>query len=166
MAVQKRQEVLLRSLKGYYNENPESMRKMYDIVSGSGMSLRIIDFLCTNYAKTRDVVYYIDRKPFNLFLAYKGQLKAYSKMQFDPFRRHERIHISCPYADTKRLETTVAQLNFFKWAIENKVVEYCIKNLTDIEKIMNLTTKKTKELSDSIKKTAKRHDVTVTVTFS
>jgi hypothetical protein len=35
------------------------------------------------------------------------------------------------------METTIGQLNFFKWAIENKIVEFIETNYEDIEKDMN-----------------------------
>ena len=146
-----------------------------------GISLRIIDYLCTNYAKNFDVVYYLGTKrscPFNLYLQYRAQLKAYSKMQFDPFRRHERITISVPSTLLSRgtLQTTVAQLNFFKWAIDNKVIDYLKKNenMKRVEEHMNTVSsskkmrQKTSIQPTKIERTsscAKRHNIKVTVTF-
>ena len=62
-------------------------------------------------------------------------MKAYSKKKFDPFCRWERVTI--PY-DDKYIETTTGQLNFFKWAIENQIVEYIEDNYDAIENDMNL----------------------------
>lgn len=163
MVLENKQDLLLRSLKSYYSNN-DRLKIVYNIVDGnSKISLRLIDFLCTNYAKKNDVVYYIDKKPFNLFLMYRGQLKAYSKLQFDPFRRHERIHISCPFSENKKFETTVGQLNFFKWAIENRVIDYLERNHSKVEQAI---VKDQQKLSKTIKKSVKRHNVKVTVTFS
>jgi pimeloyl-ACP methyl ester carboxylesterase len=53
---------------------------------------------------------------------YKLKLKAYSKKRFDPFCRWDRISI--PYKDGTSIETTIGQLNFFKWALENKAIDY------------------------------------------
>ena len=63
------------------------------------------------------------------------KLKAYSKKRFDPFCRWDRIQI--PYDDAKYMETTIGQLNFFKWAIENKIVDYIRENYDIIETDMN-----------------------------
>jgi hypothetical protein len=41
------------------------------------------------------------------------------------------------YDKTKYFFTTVAQLNFFKWAIENYILDYILDNLDTIEKSMN-----------------------------
>jgi hypothetical protein len=66
---------------------------------------------------------------------YKCQLKEYNKKNFDPFCRWTRIRMY--YDKTKFFYTTVAQLNFFKWAIENYVLDYILDNLPTIEKAMN-----------------------------
>jgi len=66
---------------------------------------------------------------------YKLKLKAYSKRNFDPFCRWERISI--PYDDEKYMETTIGQLNFFKWAIENKIVDFIESNYSAVENDMN-----------------------------
>jgi len=66
---------------------------------------------------------------------YKCQLKEYNKKNFDPFCRWTRIRLY--YDKTKYFYTTVAQLNFFKWAIENYILDYILDNLPVIEKAMN-----------------------------
>ena len=72
---------------------------------------------------------------FKVYHDYKLKLKAYSKRRFDPFCRWERITI--PYNDNNCMETTIGQLNFFKWAIENKIIDYIEKNYKEIENDMN-----------------------------
>lgn len=66
---------------------------------------------------------------------YKCQLKEYNKKNFDPFCRWTRIRMY--YDKSKYFFTTVAQLNFFKWAIENYILDYILDNLQTIEKSMN-----------------------------
>jgi hypothetical protein len=63
------------------------------------------------------------------------KLKAYSKKRFDPFCRWDRINV--PYKDDKYIQTTIGQLNFFKWALENDVIRYIEENYANIEKDMN-----------------------------
>mgnify|MGYP000235827563 CR=1 FL=1 len=174
MPIESRQDLLMKTLQRYY-KNPKTLETLVQVVHNpGGVSLRVIDYLCTNYAKTHDIVYYVDKKiPFNLYLQYRSQLKAYSKMQFDPFRRHERITIPVPTSmiSSGVLETTVAQLNFFKWAIENKVISY-IQNpgtLKKIEAHMNSAPKQAKSKQNSSKRnvsaSTKRHNMNVTVSF-
>jgi hypothetical protein len=42
-----------------------------------------------------------------------------------------------PYTNDTSLQTTIGQLNFFKWAIENQVLEYIENNYDEIEADMN-----------------------------
>jgi hypothetical protein len=104
-------------------------------------------------------------------------LKAYSKKLFDPFCRRERI--SFIDHDNNELITTVGQLNFFRWAIENKIVEYITENYEDIETDMNVSLRnlykkkegeenmrrKRTELSISATKTINKHNVSIEVNF-
>jgi hypothetical protein len=73
---------------------------------------------------------------------YKCQLKACNKKNFDPFCRSTRIRFY--YSKQKYFYTTIAQLNFFKWMIENYIVDYLLDNLPTIEKSMITYEKKVK----------------------
>ena len=127
--------ILLTTLYNYFTE------KRFKIVlnvldrRNNDVSLRLLDWLVTNYAKKFNITYYIPEKDinFNIFISYKQQLKAYSKRQFDPFCRRTRIIFSL---NDMKLNTTVGQLNFFRWAINNKVIEYAMDNYKEIEEDM------------------------------
>ena len=88
----------------------------------------------------------------NVFQSYKSQLKAYSKKKFDPFCRRNRINFNC---NGKIIDTTIGQLNFFKWAINNLILDYILINKKDIENDMNTSLKNIKKQS-SIKKQGER----------
>jgi hypothetical protein len=130
-----------------FYEHIDHIEKLVDIVGGkSCISLRIVDWFVTNYAKKHYTNYVITMKTgivkdtieqtkFKVYDKYKLQLKAYSKRRFDPFCRWDRISI--PYKDGTYLETTLGQLNFFKWAIEHKVLDYIAENYDEIERDMN-----------------------------
>ena len=145
ISILKKQDILLIPITDFFIE-PKNLDLLLGIlITGKyKVSLRIIDWFVTNYAKKHNLVISRDgnRKPFIVFLEYKSQLKAYSKKQFDPFCRRSRIHYE--YERGKRFETTIGQLNFFRWAIENQIVEYIMNNYDDIEKDMNNTLKTTK----------------------
>ena len=142
-------ELLLHNLMHFY-ENNENMNKIQSIVNGeSKVSLRIIDWFVTNYAKKFDTEYVIRMRTgilkdlvedckFKVYHRYKLQLKAYSKRKFDSFCRWDRISIPCSKNGEECLmETTIGQLNFFKWAIDNKILDYIERYYDDIEKDMN-----------------------------
>lgn len=129
-------DLLMNNLMKFYDEN-NNLEKMLRIINGeSPTSLRIIDWFATNYAKKFFTVYEVSaNKRFKVYVDYKLKLKAYSKRRFDPFCRWDRITI--PYGNGTFIQTTIGQLNFFKWALENGVVAYIEKNYAAIEDDMN-----------------------------
>ena len=178
--------LLLESLMEYYSKNIHILTSI--ITQKNTLSLRILDWLVTNYAKKYNVVYTIRKNNtnsnFNIYLDYKNQLKAYSKKYFDPFCRRERILIDIQDLSWKiinngnkqktnenQLITTVGQLNFFKWFIENNVLNYAIENIEHIDKDMietlNNSKKQTKrkELSKSASRCICSYDSKIVVNF-
>jgi hypothetical protein len=174
-------DLLLKNLISFYNTNYENtfnpnnnLDKMLKIITGeSKISLRIVDWFATNYAKKNYTLYIIDQtvdnvaRRFKVYDDYKLKLKAYSKKRFDPFCRWDRISI--PYKDGNFIETTIGQLNFFKWALENKVIEYIQHNYDVIEKDMNSrnsTSKHKDTLVDNTKTRKKREELSISATKS
>ena len=150
------QSLLLTSLTNYYNRNPENRQILFDIIQGkSKLSLRILDWFVTHYAKNSDILYWIDEREkkiiekypdtqndmnlrkFHLYLKYRAELQSYTKMFFDPFRRHERITFILETEPAlKTIETTIGQLNFFRWTFQNHVLVYIESHLDEIEEHM------------------------------
>jgi hypothetical protein len=171
-------DLLMKNLMEFY-KNRENLTKMMHIINGeSKISLRIVDWFVTNFAKKYYTIYELESANqrngtneiirFKVYNDYKLKLKAYSKKRFDPFCRWERISI--PYDDEKIMETTIGQLNFFKWAIENKIVDFIETNYTDIENDMNHRNSTTKRRSptdtetesvDNTKTRKKREELSV-----
>ena len=129
-------DLLMTNLMKFYDED-NNLEKMLKIINGeSPISLRIIDWFATNYAKKFFTVYEVGaNRRFKVYVDYKLKLKAYSKRRVDPFCRWDRITI--PYSSGTFIQTTIGQLNFFKWALENGVVDYIEKNYGTIEDDMN-----------------------------
>jgi hypothetical protein len=133
-------DLLLKSLEKYYSSNAKINTKIIDIIEGkSPISLRLIDWYVTTYCKSNNVVLTKNKREgyFNVYMNYRAQLKAFKKIQFDPFRRRERIMFWFATKDSSGISTTIGQLNFFKWAIENKILENIEKNRIFLEKEMN-----------------------------
>lgn len=135
---------ILEGLYRWYGER-EEMWRQFILIAGEkcNISLRIMDWFVTNYSKQKNIQYQLDESTFNVFNAYKTKLRSDQKKRFDPFRRQTKIKFKSPIKP-KLLEdgtpewdewinTTLGQLNFFKWALENKVVDYVRDNITDIE---------------------------------
>jgi len=143
-------DILLTKLLLFY-KNTEYFDKMISIINGtSKISLRIVDWFVTNYSKKNYCV--IENaetnERFKVYNDYKLKLKAYSKKKFDPFCRWDRINV--PYKDTMCVQTTLGQLNFFKWTIENNILEYIENNYSTIENDMNLRNSSAKVKNTSI----------------
>jgi hypothetical protein len=165
-------ELLLNNLMEFY-KNENYLCRMLKIITGeSKISLRIVDWFATNYAKKNYTLYTITDQTenvirFKVYFDYKLKLKAYSKKRFDPFCRWDRI--SMPYKNGTCIETTIGQLNFFKWAIENRVIEYIEENYETIEKDMNSrnsTSKRKEVVVDNSKTRKKREELSVSATKS
>jgi hypothetical protein len=134
----KNNDLLMMSLSSFYGQKGV-MQKIIPIVNGgSACSLRLIDWFVTNYAKKNNIILTHHRDNniihFNVYLSYRSQLKAYSKQQFDPFRRRERILFF--YERSKSVETTIGQLNFFRWVLQNELLEYIGEHSKAIEQDM------------------------------
>jgi hypothetical protein len=160
-------------LDGIYNPN-NNLDKILKIITGeTKISLRIVDWFATNYAKKYYTLYVIEgthdnvTRRFKVYDDYKLKLKAYSKKRFDPFCRWDRISI--PYKNETSIETTIGQLNFFKWTLENKVIDYIEQNYNDIEKDMNnrnSTSKRKEIITDNSKTRKKREELSISATKS
>jgi len=111
-------------------------KQEYDI------SLRLMDYTMTNWAKKTRIMVEMNtahgKTPWNLFSLYKDWLRFYRRRGFDPFRRRERIFFELPGGD-ERLETTVAQLNFLRWAHTYGILDYVSKHKEEIEEDMMRT---------------------------
>lgn len=137
-----KQKLLIETLQEFYSV-PENLNAL-DMAIGNNccISLRVLDWLTTNYAKSKSV--FIDNgcatgTHFNLYSEYKSCLKAYQKRSFDPFARRDRIVFQ---VNNVKLITTPGQLNFFRWAIKNNVLKYALDNYGEIEDHMVQCTKK------------------------
>ena len=157
-----------------FYKKDNNLDKMLKIITGeSKISLRIVDWFATNYAKKYYTLYSFEdvngiTRRFKVYVDYKLKLKAYSKRRFDPFCRWDRISI--PYKEEGTfIETTIGQLNFFKWTLENKVVDYIEENYDTIEKDMNnrnSTSKRKETIVDNSKTRKKREELSISATKS
>ncbi len=155
-------DLLLHKVLRFYNENGgENMDRMLSVINGTtNISLRIMDWFVTNYSKKHYTVYDLigntggvtsnvaPAKRFKVYVDYKLKLRAYSKKRFDPFCRWDRINVPHKNGATY-IQTTLGQLNFFKWAIENEVLRYIQDNYTAIETDMNIRNNTSRKMAKS-----------------
>ena len=153
--------LLLQSLESFYKK-ADNMANLQYILNNKDISLRIIDWFVSNYSKKFASQYIIYKnsdneysiqnsknseiyKQVNIYHSYKCQLKSFSKKYFDPFCRRNRIKF---YG----LNTTIGQLNFFKWAIDILLIDYIYLNYKYIEDDMNTSYNTIKNTSKVRKK--------------
>ena len=176
--VQCRQDFIVQNLQTFYNETG-NLEKITPILKGeSPISLRLVDWFITNYAKKNNTSYMMGTKQFLVHFNYKRELKAYSKKLFDPFCRRDRIMFEA--LNQASIMTTVGQLNFFRWFIEKKILDFIEDNRTAIEADMNASIKEhyskdgkklqsgrrqRTELSRSAMKVVNQHEMNVIVSF-
>lgn len=151
-------DVLLKSLLDFFKNN-NNLNIFISIVNkNTKISLRILDWLVTNYAKKNNCIIekFKDNSlvTFKIYLDYKNQLRAYSKNNFDPFCRKNRILFNPDTVEIvddpdKKTDscfyTTIGQLNFFRWLINNDIINYLLLNIDDVEKDMLNVSAKNKE---------------------
>jgi hypothetical protein len=124
------------------------------------ISLRLIDWFVTNYCKKNKIIIQKNNNRneyLNIYNSYKSNLRAFSKQLFDPFRRKNilymiynntncdntnKINITFSLQYNKILynkvqfnyvKTTIGQINFFKWIIDNNIYEYIVEHKKIIE---------------------------------
>jgi len=131
--------LLLKSVLDFFIR-PHNFYKMWEYLEK--YEVCTLEWFVTNYAKNFGTRYII-RRPgtpdveFDVFDQYRAQLQPWGKELFDPYRRGERFTVTG--ANNQAIETTLAQLSFFQWAIRNLVLDYVIKHYDEIHQ--DLTTR-------------------------
>lgn len=151
-------KLLLSNIIKYFRHN-NNIDKILPILNGDSIiSIRIIDWFVTNYSKENFTIYNIidedsgKLRRFKVYIEYKLKLKSFSKKRFDPFCRWDRINLPIHLfksnheqklsQDIQYIQTTIGQLNFFKWALQNNILEYLSEHIDVIEHDMNNRNKK------------------------
>jgi len=120
-----RSETLLESIKQFYNDEKNSSYLVDILEHRKGISLRNLEWFITDYSKKKNLTYTTSEgKSFTVHCAYKSSLDGYSKKLFDPFCRTQKFEYEIPNTDGSKVKTTVAQLNFIKWCIQNNIIDY------------------------------------------
>jgi hypothetical protein len=178
-----KEELIKVKLIEFY-KNPVNLGILIPIIlQQTKLSLRSLDWFVTNYCKKYNINYILSKNGSDItyfpFKSYKSQLKAYSKKFCDPFCRRERVifdyqnnniinfNPSVKLGHKEYIITTIGQLNFFRFAIQDKIIDYAIEHITEIENDMNGTLKnreneKKSNTSEFMKvKTIKRKELSV-----
>lgn len=145
--------LLKQELTDFYT-GTDYLKKMSAIINGKRLSLRLLDWFVCNYSKEYFTIFRMKRGEtenvrFIVYIDYKTNLDIYSKKRFAPFCRHERVYV--PYDEENYMETTIGQLNFFRWVFKNKILDYIEANYDEIKRDMDArnTSRKKRNTSGS-----------------
>ena len=127
----------------------EQIQKMIDIIINNNIiSLRLLNWFAMKYSATMKALEikkdngYIEL--FDVKISYKARLNTHSKKYFDPFRRGKRFDYY--YNKNEYIETTLCQLNFFRWLMLHNLIEYVEKNFNTLKQKMGVYEKNKKIL--------------------
>lgn len=125
----RKRTALEASLDEWYSADDTRQQALEEIVSGkAGVSLRTIDWFVTNMSARKPVVYALPGSDMVVDVngMYKDVLRCYHKSGFDSFKRK----------GSDPTEAALRQRNFFRWALENGVVDYVKNHVEEIEQDM------------------------------
>jgi hypothetical protein len=124
--------LLMKSLTKFYSDRLYIDEIRSIVGQKHDLSLRILDWFITNFSKKYGTV--IEKTSgdrFDVYMEYKLMLKSFSKKQFDPFCRKNKIIFF--YTETESFETSCGQLCFFRWCFNNEILDYVKIHFKEIE---------------------------------
>jgi hypothetical protein len=127
----------------YFNTTKNFERVEKFITRESAISLRDLEAFVTKYAAIHGLWYYHEGTEYVLHERYKAALTSYNKGLLDPFRRTQRVDIKFK---EKNIETTIGQLNFLRFLIDSKALDWLEKNYSkiriELQQLKNTKTRK------------------------
>jgi hypothetical protein len=153
--VPSQEKYIIKSITEKFYNDEKNLKILEDIlmpIKSNHISLRILDYFQNSYAKENNIVI----NGMNVYAEYKLILKGYRKAQFDPFCRGPIIKLfkkdlsyqsfqdpldGSPRVTDEYIITAIRQLNFFKWCIENKILDYINEHIDEIKESIKTKTK-------------------------
>lgn len=130
MKVGCRNSSLENSLQQFFQEESHLQQFLCIVERKNNLTLRKLERFITKDARQHNFMFKRkDGKIFRLYSEYRRQQNAFTKRLFDPFCRYDRVVLHGPNVQPKfkdGYESTLGQLNFFRWAIHNEVLPYII----------------------------------------
>jgi hypothetical protein len=142
----------------YYNSlDKDKIDEIIKIINGDyEISLRLLDWFVTKYTKTNNTVIFCNKinSEINVYIAYKSQLKIYTKKFFDPFKRQPIIEYTL---NNIQLKTTIGQLLFLKWLYSYNIIDFIKNNIDSLYHKMYIycINEQKKKLKNSKKRNSK-----------
>ncbi len=126
------EDVIKQKLSNFFNEN-DNFKIVYEIINNDNnfISKRFIEWFITKYSKDKNIKYKNGDKYFHVYEEYKNKLKGTNKKNFDPFCRKTKNYLIINFNKTE-IKTTIGQLYFFKWCMENGIINFIKNNYSKI----------------------------------
>ncbi|VBB18361.1 hypothetical protein YASMINEVIRUS_824 [Yasminevirus sp. GU-2018] len=143
----------------------KKIQKMVRIINNEDtISLRLLNWFAMKYSSTMEALDFVNAdgkmELFDVKISYRARLNTHSKKHFDPFRRGRKFDYNYDKKDkTKVVETTLCQLNFFRWMYMHNLMDYVEENFETLKNKMgsfNTQEKKKKETKKEKEKLKKQ----------
>lgn len=152
-----RENLLLYSLISFYRK-PNTLSEIIPIVKGETQkSLRIFEWLILTFAKENDTMIIIRDankkliKFVHIYQSYKNNLKSYHGEYFSLYKRTKEIRLNYTFQGKNDfIDITIAQLNLFRWMIEDCVLIFLQNNIRVLASYVYKSKKKLELIDDEI----------------
>lgn len=122
----------------YFREHPNHLLRMYQLLHPEGAakpvcSIRLIEYFVSHYVVDNNVHYRVPTQETPLFVAdsYQQYMLQHHKTFFDPCKRVRCLQMTLPNGE--QFSTTVGQMLFFKWFLEERVLDYLEAHLEEVQ---------------------------------
>lgn len=127
------------SVCAYFSDENDEQKwlKVKPIMEGkcSRISLRLIDFFVTSYARS---VLCETKSGVNVYHSMQAALQGLNKKRLDPFNR---LHVGVDDSvQLHGIKTNVAQLSFFRWALQTGALDFLQDHLEEVRAKYESTT--------------------------
>ena len=145
----------------------KNIQKMVRIINNDdAISLRLLNWFAMKYSATMEAIDHINGdgkiELFDVKISYRARLNTHSKKYFDPFRRGKKFDYSYDKRDkSKIVETTLCQLNFFRWMFMHELMDYVDDNFEDLKNKMGTYNTQEKKKKEKKKEKEKNKKVTL-----
>lgn len=152
-----REKLLMYKLGKFYRKK-HRLEKIASILEDKNkiISLRIIEWFVLQYSRKNQVLYPIlnskgqIRNCVYVYQSYKNTLKSFHGKYFSVFSRTDPIIVEYKENnECKKIKITIAQLNFFKWILENNILNFIKKNFNKLASKLYKSKRKFKQQSSN-----------------
>lgn len=121
--------LVFKSCDAFWRAHPDLWERFREIVTDKSkrkISGRVVEHFVVHHSKKHNTAYSFEGKAVIVHNRYHDAMRTPRKRIFDPFCRGKSKIMYTPFPELADppIQTSVGQLNFFKWAFENGVIDY------------------------------------------